>query len=83
MFCLFKVRPGGVGTCDLYEDGGAEESGDGVRTEGLHCSRDLHDAGGGGHLQGAGEQQHTGFSTVLKKASKPECSAEITEAVLC
>ncbi|KAF0047585.1 hypothetical protein F2P81_001218 [Scophthalmus maximus] len=45
-------RPGGVGTCDLYEDGGTEESGDGVRTEGLRRRRDLPDAGGGGYLQG-------------------------------
>lgn len=57
--CLHKVRPGRVGTCDLYEDGGSEESGDGVRTEGLHRSRDLPDAGGGGHLQGPGEQHTT------------------------
>lgn len=57
--CLNKGRPRGVGTRDLYEDGGAEESGDGVRTEGLHRSGDVSDAGGGGHLQGPGEQ-HAG-----------------------
>lgn len=44
-----------MGTRDLHEDGSAEESGDRVRTEGLHRSGDLHDAGGGGHLQGSGE----------------------------
>lgn len=39
----------------MYEDGGSEEPGDGVWIEGLHRSRDLSDAGGGGHLQGPGE----------------------------
>lgn len=43
----------------MYEDGGAEESGDGVRTERLHRSRDLSHAGGGGHLQGPGEEHAT------------------------
>lgn len=57
-----KDRPGGVGTCDLYEDRRAEESGDCVGTEGLHRSRDLPDAGGGGHLQGPSEQ-HTAVTT--------------------
>lgn len=57
-----KDRPGGVGTCDLYEDRRAEESGDCVGTEGLHSSRDLPDAGGGGHLQGPSEQ-HTAVTT--------------------
>ena len=48
-----------MGTCDLYEDGVSAESGDGVRAEGLRGGRDLPDAGGGGHLQGPGKQQHT------------------------
>lgn len=55
--CLPQVRPGRVGTRDLYEDGGPEESGDRVRAEGLRRSGDLPDAGGGGHLQGPGEQR--------------------------
>lgn len=47
-----KDRPGGVGTRDVYEDRRTEESGDRVGAEGLHRSRDLPDARGGGHLQG-------------------------------
>lgn len=39
-----------MGTCDLHENGGFEESGDGLWAEGLHRSRDLSDARGGGHL---------------------------------
>lgn len=39
----------------MHEDGGTEESGDCVWTEGLHRSRNLSDAGRGGHLQGPGE----------------------------
>lgn len=58
--CLHKDRPGGVGTCDVHENGGSEESGDGVRTEGLHRSRDLPDAGRGSHLQRPSERHaHT------------------------
>ena len=57
--CLCKDRPGGVGTCDVYEDGGSEESGDGVRTEGLRGGGDVSDAGGGGHLQGPSKQHTT------------------------
>lgn len=45
-----------MGACDLHEDGGLEESGDGVGTERLHRSGNLRDAGGGGHLQGQGER---------------------------
>lgn len=62
--CLLKDRPGGVGTCDLYEDSSTEESGDGVWTEGLHRSRNLPDAGGGGHLQGPGERMSTRIKTI-------------------
>lgn len=43
----------------MHEDGGAAESGDGVWTERLRRSRDLHDAGGRGHLQGPGEERGT------------------------
>lgn len=52
----WQDRPGGVGICNLHEDRGFEEPGDGVGSEGLHRRRNLPDAGGGGHLQGPGEQ---------------------------
>lgn len=52
----WQDRPGGVGICNLHEDSSIEESGDSVGSEGLHRRRNLPDAGGGGHLQGPGEQ---------------------------
>lgn len=55
MSVSIKDWPGGVGTRHVHEDGGTEESGDCVWTEGLHRSRNVSDAGGGGHLQGPGE----------------------------
>lgn len=48
--CLDQRWPGGVGACDVHEDGGSEESGDGVGTEGLRGSRDVSHAGRRGHL---------------------------------
>lgn len=45
-----------MGARDLHEDGGAEESGDGLGPEGLHRGGDVPDAGRGGHLQGQSEQ---------------------------
>lgn len=66
-----------MGTCDLYEDCGTEESGDGLGTEGLHRSRNVPDAGGGGHLQGQSER-HICLTTTafcLKKQKERNVSS--------
>lgn len=75
---VFKNRLGGVGTRYLYEDCGPEEPGDGVWPEGLRGSGDLPDAGGGGHLQGPGEEH-----TTIQTSQSEHMGMETTKSKIC